>query len=195
MAKVTGPLFSLSASGQIAKTLVFMKWKGIDDVRKYVIPANPNTAAQQAQRGHITSALSMWHVTDWIAADLTAWNLYATTLGKVMSGFNAFVKLFVDAKVAGATLAEMYNFAATPAATTCSIVFSTGLTGVKAATIKYGVSKTAMVEGEDQAADTGTVTFSLTGLVASTKYFCKVIPKEADELSYSGIYSFTTPAA
>ncbi len=50
MAKVTGPLFSLSASGQIAKTLVFMKWKGIADVRKYVIPANPNTAAQQAQR-------------------------------------------------------------------------------------------------------------------------------------------------
>ena len=103
MAKVTGPLFSLSASGQIAKTLVFMKWKGIADVRKYVIPANPNTAAQQTQRAFITAALAMWHVTDWVAADLTAWNLHATTLGKVMSGFNSFVKLFVDAGVAGAT--------------------------------------------------------------------------------------------
>ncbi len=195
MAKVTGPLFSLSASGQIAKTLVFMKWKGIDDVRKYVIPANPNTAAQQTQRAFITAALTMWHVTDWIAADLTAWNLYATTLGKVMSGFNAFVKLFVDAGVAGATFAEMYDYDPTPAATTCSIVFKTGLTGVKEATIKYGVSKTAMVEGEDQAAATGEVTFALTGLTASTKYFCKVIPKETDELSYSGIYTFTTPAS
>jgi len=194
MAKVTGPLFSLSASGQIAKTLVFMKWKGIDDVRKYVIPANPNTAAQQTQRAFITAALSMWHVTDWVAADLTAWNLYATTLGRVMSGFNSFVKLFVDAGVAATTYSVMYDYDPTPADTTCSIVFKTGLTGVKAATIKYGVSKTAMVEGEDQAADTGEVTFALTGLTASTKYFCKVIPKEVDEVAYSGIYTFTTTA-
>ena len=195
MAKVTGPLFSLSASGQIAKTLVFMKWKGIDDVRKYVIPANPNTAAQQTQRAFITAALSMWHVTDWIAADLTAWNLYATTLGKVMSGFNAFVKLFVDANVASKTYAVCYDFAPTPAATTADIVFATGLTGVLEATLKYGISKTAMVEGEDTAAATGVLTFSLTGLSASTKYYCKVIPKDTDELAYSGIYSFTTPAA
>jgi len=194
MAKVTGPLFSLSASGQIAKTLVFMKWKGIDDVRKYVIPANPNTAAQQAQRAFITAALAMWHVTDWIAADLTAWNLLATTLGKVMSGFNAFVKLFVDANVAGKTYASCSNYAPTPADTTASIEFDTTLTGVLEATLKYGVSKTAMVEGEDQAAAAGVLTFALTGLTASTKYFCKVIPKDADELAYSGIYTFTTTA-
>ena len=194
MAKVTGPLFSLSASGQIAKTLVFMKWKGIDDVRKYVIPANPNTAAQQAQRAYITAALTMWHVTDWIAADLTAWNLLATTLGKVMSGFNAFVKLFVDANVLTKTYASCSEYDPTPAATTASIVFATTLSGVKEATLKYGISKTAMVEGKDQAASTLTLTFSLTGLTASTKYYCKVIPKDADELAYSGIYTFTTTA-
>ena len=194
MAKVTGPLFSLSASGQIAKTLVFMKWKGIDDVRKYVIPANPNTAAQQVQRAFITAALAMWHVTDWIAADLTAWNLLATTLGRVMSGFNSFVKLFVDANVAGATYASMSNFAAVPAATTCAITMDTTLTGTKAATMKFGVSKTAMVESQDGTTLTLETSFALTGLVASTKYFCKVIPKEVDELAYSGIYTFTTTA-
>ena len=194
MAKVTGPLFSLSASGQIAKTLVFMKWKGIDDVRKYVIPANPNTAAQQVQRAFITAALTMWHVTDWIAADLTAWNLLATTLGKVMSGFNAFVKLFVDANVATKTYASCSEYAATPAATTCSVVFATTVTGVKEATLKFGVSKTAMVESQDVAAAAGVLTFPVTGLTASTKYFCKVIPKDADERAYSGIYSFTTTA-
>ena len=194
MAKVTGPLFSLSASGQIAKTLVFMKWKGIDDVRKYVIPANPNTAAQQVQRAFITAALTMWHVTDWIAADLTAWNLLATTLGKVMSGFNAFVKLFVDANVAGKTYASCSEYAATPAATTCSVVFATTVTGVKEATLKFGVSKTAMVESQDVAAADSVLTFPVTGLTASTKYYCKVIPKDADELAYSGIYTFTTTA-
>jgi len=51
-----------------------------------------------------------------------------------------------------------------------------------------------MVEGEDQAASTLTLTFSLTGLTASTKYYCKVIPKDTDELAYSGIYTFTTTA-
>jgi hypothetical protein len=194
MAKVTGPLFSLSASGQIAKTLVFMKWKGIDDVRKYVIPANPNTAGQQAQRGYITSALAKWHSIDWITADKTAWNLLATTYGKVMSGFNAFVKLHVDTSVAGKTYAECYNYAPTPAGTSASIVFDTALTGVKEATLKYGTSKTSMVEGEDQAADTAKLTFALTGLKASTKYYCKVIPKDATEFAYSGIYTFTTTA-
>jgi len=194
MAKVTGPLFSLSASGQIAKTLVFMKWKGIDDVRKYVIPANPNTAAQQVQRAYITAALAMWHVTDWIAADLTAWNLLATTLGRVMSGFNAFVKLFVDTHVAALDYRSCSNYAPTPAATTCSVVFDTTIPAVEEATLKYGISKTAMVEGEDQAAAAGSLTFSLTGLTASTKYFCKVIPKDAAERAYSGIYTFTTTA-
>jgi hypothetical protein len=194
MAKVTGPLFSLSASGQIAKTLVFMKWKGINDVRKYVIPANPNTAAQQVQRAFITAAVTMWHVTDWIAADLTAWNLLATTLGRVMSGFNAFVKLFVDENVAGNDYRSCSNYAPTPAATTCSIVFDTTIPAVEESTLKYGISKTAMVEGEDQAAAAGTITFALTGLTASTKYFCKVIPKDAGERAYSGIYTFTTTA-
>jgi len=194
MAKVTGPLFSLSASGQIAKTLVFMNWKGLDDVRKYVIPANPNTAAQQAQRAHITAALALWHVTDWIAADLTAWNLLATTLGRVMSGFNAFVKLYIDTNVATKDYETCSNYAPVPAATTASIVFDTTLSGVKEATLKYGISKTAMVEGEDQAAAVGVLTFSLTGLTASTKYFCKVIPKDVDELAYSGIYTFITTA-
>ena len=194
MAKVTGPLFSLSASGQIAKTLVFMKWKGIDDVRKYVIPANPNTAAQQVQRAYITAALAMWHVTDWIAADLTAWNLLATTLGRVMSGFNAFVKLFVDENVASNDYCSCSDYNPTPAANACSVVFATTLPGVEEATLKYGISKTAMVEGEDQAADASTLTFSLTGLTASTKYFCKVIPKDAGKRAYSGIYTFTTTA-
>jgi len=40
MAKVRGPLFSLGASGQLAKTLVYLSWKGLDTVREYVIPAS-----------------------------------------------------------------------------------------------------------------------------------------------------------
>jgi len=50
MAKVTGPLFSLSASGKIADAMVFFGWKGINVVRGWVIPANPQSADQGDQR-------------------------------------------------------------------------------------------------------------------------------------------------
>ena len=50
MAKVTGPLFSQTASGQFGKSLVFGRRKGQNVVRGYVIPANPRTAAQVTNR-------------------------------------------------------------------------------------------------------------------------------------------------
>jgi len=46
MAKVTGPLFSMSASGTLGKALVFAGWKGIGYVRQWVVPSNPQSGAQ-----------------------------------------------------------------------------------------------------------------------------------------------------
>lgn len=46
MAKVYGPLHSDSASGKLANSLVFFGWKGLNVVRKYLIPANPQTGPQ-----------------------------------------------------------------------------------------------------------------------------------------------------
>lgn len=53
MAKVTGPLMSLDASGTVAKTTVFSKWKGRNYVRIRVTPRNPQTADQVATRGFL----------------------------------------------------------------------------------------------------------------------------------------------
>jgi len=50
MAKVTGPLMSLSASGAIGKAIVFAGWKGVQYVRQYVIPANPQSEGQGDRR-------------------------------------------------------------------------------------------------------------------------------------------------
>lgn len=50
MAKVTGPLMSMSASGKIANAIVFSIWKGTAYVRQYVIPANPQMTSQGTQR-------------------------------------------------------------------------------------------------------------------------------------------------
>jgi hypothetical protein len=50
MAKVTGPLFSFSASGKIANAMVFFGWKGINVVREWLIPVNKKSAAQGKRR-------------------------------------------------------------------------------------------------------------------------------------------------
>ena len=56
MAKVTGPLFSVEASGGYAGVIVFAKWKGRQYVRQLVIPSNPQTAGQEAARNAVRVA-------------------------------------------------------------------------------------------------------------------------------------------
>lgn len=46
MAKVTGPLFSFSASGKIADAMVHFSWKGVNVVRQWVVPTNKMTSGQ-----------------------------------------------------------------------------------------------------------------------------------------------------
>lgn len=61
MAKVTGPLMSLDASGTVGKTATFSKWKGRNYVRLRVTPQNPQTEEQATSRtylGAIGQALS-----------------------------------------------------------------------------------------------------------------------------------------
>ena len=50
MAKVTGPLMSMSASGTVGKAIVFSIWKGNAYVRRWLKPANPETESQGDHR-------------------------------------------------------------------------------------------------------------------------------------------------
>lgn len=52
MAKVTGPLMSVSASGAFASSMVFASWKGTSYVRQLVVPLNPKSAGQETARNH-----------------------------------------------------------------------------------------------------------------------------------------------
>jgi hypothetical protein len=67
MAKVTGPLLSIDASGSVAETMTFSKWVGRNYVRQRVIPANPQSAAQMLVRNIFQA---MGKATKW--AGLTA---------------------------------------------------------------------------------------------------------------------------
>ena len=56
MAKVSGPLMSMTASGSFAKTLTFAQRMGKSVVRHLVTPANPQTAGQVTSRNAVAVA-------------------------------------------------------------------------------------------------------------------------------------------
>lgn len=60
MPKLTAPLFSLSASGRLAKELIYQTSKGRRIVKKYAAPTDPKSAKQLAQRAVFRSASKFW---------------------------------------------------------------------------------------------------------------------------------------
>lgn len=103
MAKTTAPLLSFGASGQIAQTQVYSKWKGRAYARRYTVPANPNTTEQQ-----LTRSVFSWlqAVYKFATPDLTdAWEAYAK--GLVMTARNAFTKLNLSQLRTAADLTTM----------------------------------------------------------------------------------------
>ena len=96
MARVTGALFSLTASGSIGDVITFSNWKGLQYVRSKVTPANPQTDAQVSQRNTLAAGVSAWKDDASVPATSQAsWNFYASGTG--MSGFNRYIKKFVEA--------------------------------------------------------------------------------------------------
>ncbi|MCX7919490.1 MAG: DUF6266 family protein [bacterium] len=93
MAKVTSPLFSFDARGQIGKALVYAVWKGINYVRRYVVPQNPNTVDQQTIRSYFTTAVNAYQAEN--ATTKSAWETYAGNLSRPQSGFNAYVGKYI----------------------------------------------------------------------------------------------------
>jgi hypothetical protein len=61
MAKVTGPLMSMEASGTFGKTLTFGNRLGANVVRKRVVPSNPRNAGQTAARNMQRVAAAIQH--------------------------------------------------------------------------------------------------------------------------------------
>ena len=92
MAKITGPLLGLGASGSIAKTLVASKWKGRPYMRQHVIPANPKSTAQTLTRDAFSFAASVWKIGGPLLR--APWDRFA--IGQVLTGRNKFQGNFVS---------------------------------------------------------------------------------------------------
>jgi succinate dehydrogenase hydrophobic anchor subunit len=194
MAKVTSPLFSMGASGQLGKSLVYMTWKGIDDVRQYVIPANPRSALQVAQRGFFSAAVALWHATAFNAADKAAFNLWASQAATPRSGFNQFI----DSVATGLRLVHTWNaisaiVVSVIAATTFHIA-ATGKTG-DTYTGKIGLTPSTMNTVFEVTNTAGALTADPADLIASTTYYWYIDNTTASEDSRTGIVKTKTIAA
>lgn len=89
MAKTTAPLLSFGASGQLAKSLVYSKWRGVAYARRHVVPSNPQTSGQTETRNTFSWLNNVWR---YLPAEVQeAWHAYAS--GQPLTGRNALVKL------------------------------------------------------------------------------------------------------
>lgn len=87
MVKLTGPCFSFEASGTLANTVTFSRWKGRAYARQRVVPANPKSALQVSVR-----AMLRFLSQAWIAIGSTpqgTWDDLAAA--SQISPFNAYV--------------------------------------------------------------------------------------------------------
>jgi len=72
MATTKAPLFGLDASGTLADSIVFSKWRGRTYVRKHAIPSNPRSALQVGMRSVFKYITQAW--AGLTQAQKDAWN-------------------------------------------------------------------------------------------------------------------------
>jgi len=87
MVKVYGPMFSMDASGTLADTATFSKWKGRNYVRQRVVPSNPRSALQTGIRAMLKFLSQAWAAVT--ATPQGSWDDRAEQSS--ISAFNAYV--------------------------------------------------------------------------------------------------------
>jgi len=208
MAKVNAPLFSFNASGQLAKSLVYFGWKGLDVVRSFVTPSNPKTAGQTTQRGYFTAAVAAIHAALALAAnalgaaDQVAYSLLASTRANPRTWFNEVVAVWVNAKVAGNSGCIYTDGEVTdPTHDALDMIMyqqEEGAATIANGKFYFGTSKTALIHSV-AATVTPNTSVALVAedcsafITAGEKYYVQFRPDAADpcEGAISGIYSFT----
>lgn len=95
MAKVTGPLLSLNASGTVGKALTYKQWKGINACSIKSRPSNPRTADQMIGRaffaagGKITKVANLvGDVVEFLREMAPAGQSWASAFIREMQGSN-----------------------------------------------------------------------------------------------------------
>ena len=197
MAKITAPLFGLGARGQLGKVLVYFPWKGIDCAREYVIPTNPKTALQTAQRNKLTAAVDEFHAASYNSLDIGAWTRYASTLAAVMTGFNAMCRTHIKEAILGNAWERIANCRVDYImADTFRVLIDKTYPG-NVPTLHYGTSKTYQGSTMAFVYEGGDVwTATPVGLTKSTDYWFWVdCGASGTDYGRLGLYKVRTAAA
>jgi len=170
--------------------MVFLAWKGIQNVRQYVVPANPQSAGQTTQRGHLGQAVDRWHAVPLKSADFDAWNVYASIQAKPMSGFNVFCKKEIESDIRGDAQNEIDDFTITTN-TGGAVEFTFNADGIETIHLKWGYSPTVMgsvVACGDGGVPPALYTGAIAGAVVGDDIYIQMYSNTASEDIMSGIY-------
>lgn len=147
MAKVQLPLLGVRASGSVGDALVFGNWKGINTVRQHVVPANPKSTAQTAQRNLLAWTVAAWRFAPAPVQD----GFIESAKGMGYTGFNAFSKRNLLALkgqssiasftptpgMSGAVVVESVSASVTGSTATCSVVLGLAPSGTTVSSVVY----------------------------------------------------------
>jgi len=87
MAKLTAPLLSMGAQGQIGKSIVMSEWRGVKYAKSYSTPANPRTSKQTELRNVFTMLNDFWKLAPSMVIDA----FDAGAKGRKFTGRNLFI--------------------------------------------------------------------------------------------------------
>jgi len=207
MAKLNAPLFSFRASGKLANALVYFGWKGLNVVRSYVVPSNPQTSAQTTHRAFLTAAVAMIHTAQAAAThalaevDQIAYATLASIRRTPRTWFNEIVKVWVDVAVAVKTsciyAGAVFGDKAAAAFEFHLYLYEETPSDLAAGKFYFGTSKTNLIHSEACDINPGSYVYinvvDLTAfLTVGTKYYVQFRPDSGDPCvgADSGIYSF-----
>lgn len=182
MAKLKGPLFSLGASQQIGKALVYFSWKGLNVVREYVVPSNSRTSGQTTQRGYLSDVVGYIHSAQADAApldetDTMAYATWASVVKAATTWFNQCVKNYLDQKVAGKNGQVFRNGSTTPGADKLDVeIWSHVAPAVSTGNFWVGTSKTALIRSVAAICVSHKYSQAITGLTTGVKYYWQFRP-------------------
>lgn len=154
-------LFS-ELSNKLGDQIVGSRWKGRGYFRSYIIPANPNTLKQQANRDTLDKILKQCQAEVLDDADIkAAWN--ASALEYAISGYNLFCKWGRLSQIACPTTVAADN--PVTITYTCGIPLArAGMFKLTDSTVTEVVAAGGLEAGEDKEVSSG-------NLAAGTYYF------------------------
>lgn len=163
-------MLSIEASGVLGKRIISETRKKVKYIKGYAKPKNPQTELQQNNRNYIKLAVIEWGKEGYTELDKQAWNFYAKTKSRSMSGYNALVSFYILA---------MKNEELWTSLTNCSIqdITSSGckiyidIEEDREGIMYLGTSKFSMLKEYIGVFSGGKYLFTITDLEANIKYY------------------------